>query len=190
MNTLETCTANLHFDLGTFEGFNFRDQSAIERTLTALEVVAWDHDTAGEAEFWPSGDHDGVATVFKGRTSITGPELLDLDRLLTELDSDEVEQFLRIYCAVRIHGLELAELTADQLDEFNLHIFRGTHFFEVRREAGYELFELYHPEAYRVWQTSHCDGLSFSPEDFLDSPCFSVVEVRLGDGVAVLVVPL
>ena len=41
----------LRFDLGTFEGFNFRDQSAIERELTAEEVVNWNHDGDGEAEF-------------------------------------------------------------------------------------------------------------------------------------------
>ena len=38
-------------DLGTFEGFNFRDQAAIMRRLTAEDVVNWDHDGDGEAEF-------------------------------------------------------------------------------------------------------------------------------------------
>jgi len=190
MKPLEPCTKTLRFDLGTFEGFNFRDQSAIERTLSGQEVVRWDHDQEGEAEFWPSGDHAGVATVFKGRTSIRGEELLDLDRVLSELHSDDVEQFLRIFSAVHIHGRELAELTAEQLDELNLHIFRGSRFRDVRRAAAYELFELCYPEAYRVWQSSHCDGLSFNPEDFLDSRCWSVHDVRLHDGVAVLVVPL
>jgi hypothetical protein len=44
-----TCR-NLVFDLGTFEGFNFRSQSVIERVLTAGEVVEWNHDRDGEAE--------------------------------------------------------------------------------------------------------------------------------------------
>ena len=46
--------SELHFDLGTFEGFSFRHDQAIDRNLTAAEVVGWDHDAAGEAEFWPS----------------------------------------------------------------------------------------------------------------------------------------
>ena len=189
-DTATTQTAlTLEHDLGTFEGFNFRDQSAIERTLTGPEVVQWDHDADGEAEFWPSGDLAGVATVFGGRSSITCSELLALDRALTALGGDEPENFLRIHYAVNVHGLALAELTADQLDDLNLHIFRGSSFYDVRREAAYELFELYYPEAYRVWESSHCDGLNFSPEDFLDSPSWSVEEVRLGDEVAVLVVP-
>ena len=81
-------TLSIGFDLGTFEGFNFREQSAIERTLVALEVVAWDHDREGEAEFWPSEDHAGVAVVFVGRSSINGSELVALDRLLEALGGD------------------------------------------------------------------------------------------------------
>ena len=41
-------TSNLN-DLGTFEGFNFREQCAIERILSANEVIEWDHDKKGEA---------------------------------------------------------------------------------------------------------------------------------------------
>jgi len=52
-------------DFGTFEGFNFRDQSAIERNLTAEEVTNRNHDGEGEAEFWASGDHVGVSKVFR-----------------------------------------------------------------------------------------------------------------------------
>src|ERR1043166_7862522 len=81
----------LCFNLGTFEGFNFRTQSAINRTLTAAEVVEWNHDKRGEAEFLPSGDRPEVALVFKGRSSVTGSELLELDRLLHELGGDSVE---------------------------------------------------------------------------------------------------
>ena len=182
-------TQTLDHDLGTFEGFNFRDQSAIERTLTGQEVVQWDHDAEGEAEFWPSGDHTGVATVFKGRTSITYSDLLALDRALTEIGGDNPEDFLRIRYAVNVHGLALADLTVNQLDDLNLYIFLGTSFYDVRREAAYELFEQYYPEAFAAWDTSHCDGLSFSPDDFLDSPCWSVEEVQFGNEVALLVVP-
>jgi hypothetical protein len=42
-------------DIGRFEGFNFRSQCAIHRVLTAEEVLEWNHDADGEAEFWPDG---------------------------------------------------------------------------------------------------------------------------------------
>ena len=71
-----------------FEGFNFRTQSAIQRNLTASEVVEWDHDQKGEAEFWPAGDRPEVGLIFRHRSAVTGAELLELDRLLDELGGD------------------------------------------------------------------------------------------------------
>lgn len=44
---MNTTSTELTYELGTFEGFNFRDQSAIERNVTAQEVVDWDHDRVG-----------------------------------------------------------------------------------------------------------------------------------------------
>jgi len=177
----------LTFDLGTFEGFNFRPQCAIERNLTAAEVVAWDHDLQGEAEFWPAGDEPGVALVFKHRSSVTAGELLALDGLLNELRGDSAVNYLRIHYAVSVLGAGLETLTRTDVEDLSLDIFVGTNFCEVRREAAYELFELYYPEEYRVWEKSHCDGLTFDPDHFLDSPVFSVEEVDLGDQVALLV---
>ncbi len=85
--------------------------------------------------------------------------------------------------------MSLAQVTPEKLDDFFLHIFRGTSFIDVRRAAGYELFEQYYPEAYRVWESTHCDGLRFDPEEFLDSPSWSVEEIRLGDEAVLLIVP-
>ena len=48
-------------DLGTFEGFNHRTQEAIYPNVTAQQLVDWDHDGLGEAEFWHSGDNSGVS---------------------------------------------------------------------------------------------------------------------------------
>ena len=73
-STLTGATIALHFDLGTFEGFNFRLSGAIDRVLTAEEVVNWEHDAHGEAEFWPSGDHPGVALLFKYKTAVIAGE--------------------------------------------------------------------------------------------------------------------
>lgn len=176
-------------DLGTYEAFNFRTQSAVDRILTAAEVVDWDHDGQGEAEFWPSGDRPEVALLFRHRSSVTGSELLALDRLLTELGGDSTVNFLRIHYAVNSRGADLLTLTRDAVEDCPLEILFGTNFIDLRREAAFQLFELYYPEEYRVWEKSLCDGLIFDTDRFLDSPVFCLEEVRLGDQVALLVAP-
>jgi hypothetical protein len=177
----------LHFDLGTFEGFNFRSQSAIHRNLTADQVVGWDHDQKGEAEFWPSGDRPEVAMLFYHRNAVTGSELLALDRLLNELGGDDTHHFMQIHYAVNICGADLAALTRDDVEDHALQVFFGSNFLDVRRSAAFELFELYYPQEYAVWEKSTCDGLIFDTDRFLDSPSFFTEEVRLGDQVALLV---
>jgi hypothetical protein len=177
----------LTLDLGSFEGFNFRSQCAIPRDHTAAEVVRWDHDRQGEAEFWPAGDVPAVALLFKPRSSVTAAELLALDRLLAELSGDLFVNSLRIHYAVNVHGADLATLTRAAVEDLPLDVFIGTNFCDVRREAAYQLFELYYPEEYQVWEKSACDGLTFDPDRFLDSPVFSVEELELGQQVAVLV---
>ena len=188
-DTVAAAETVLQFNLGTFEGFNFRSQSAIDRILTAAEVVEWDHDRQGEAEFWPSGDRREVALIFEHRTSISASELLALDRLLEELGGDSVENFLRIHHALEIGVGDLAGLSREAVEDESLEVFLGSNFTDLRREVAYELFELYYPEAYRAWEQSACDGLIFDTNRFLDSPGLWVEEVRLGDQVALLVAP-
>ena len=187
-----TATKEAHalcHDLGTFEGFNFRNQSAICPNHTANEVVNWDHDKEGEAEFWPSGDNEGVQLVFKGQSSVTYSELLALDKLLDELGGDNDENFLKVYYAVHILNYDLGSLNNRTVDDEAPLIFCGSCFTDVRKEAAYELFELYHPEEYRIWEKSLCDGLIFDTDHFLDSPVFSVDEIQLREKVALLVKP-
>jgi len=87
-NTISVEEVTTSFDLGTFEGFSFRSQSAIPKNLDADGVLNWDHDRQGEAEFWPAGDNAGVALIFEHQSSVTGSELKELDRLLSELGDD------------------------------------------------------------------------------------------------------
>lgn len=189
-NEMETVSANtetLRFDFGTFEGFNFRTQSAIWPNSTAEEVINWDHDQKGEAEFWPSGDEPGVQLVCGHRSNITSSQLIALDQLLHDLDGDSDENFLRVHFAVNVLGYDLCTLSAESLEDESPHIFLGSSLMDVRKEAAFELFELYHPDEYRVWEKSTCDGLTFDEDRFLDSPSFTTEEVRLGDNVALLV---
>ncbi len=175
------------FDLGTFEGFNFRDDSAIERLLTADEIVEWDHDGDGEAEFWPSGDNSGVYLLFKSQSSVTGEEISLLIRLLGELGGDSVENFLKLHHARSDLGWELGSITREMIEDLSVYIFQGETFLDARREAAFELFETFYPDAYRAWQESSCDGLVFDPERFLNSPGWSVTEAQIGDSRAVII---
>jgi hypothetical protein len=40
---------------------------------------------------------------------------------------------------------------------------------------------LYYPELYKLWEQTPCDGLTFDPRDFLESPSFTLDEVTLSD---------
>ena len=179
----------LKHDLGTFEGFNFRDQAALDRNLTADEVLDWDHDGAGEAEFWPAGDHPGVASVFDRKSAVTGSELEALDDLLRQLGQDDTETFLRIRYAVHDRGLDLTDLTAAEVEDAPLYLYRGTNFCDLYREAGYDLFEAYYPDLYALWEKTPCDGLHFDPVAFLESPGFTLAEVTLAGEKWLLVHP-
>ena len=179
---------SLVFDLGTFEGFSFRHQCAIERILSAAEVVEWDHDRDGEAEFWPSGDHEGVALAFKGKSSVTGAEILALDGLLESLGGENEANFVRIYYAVNVCGFDLEKLDAATIEEDNLLLFFGEWFHDVREKAAFELFELYWPELYAMYDTNTCDGLIFDVDRLLDSPSFYVEELHLSENRAALLV--
>jgi hypothetical protein len=178
-DTVNSTFFSLCYDLGTFEGFNFRTQSAIEQNLTAEEVVNWDHDKEGEAEFWPAGDNDGVAAVFSGKSSITCSELIALDNLLQELGDDSILNYLRIRYVTSVYGNDLSTLTREQVEDACIDVFIGTNFCDLRREAAYQLFELYYPDEYQIWEKSQCDGLIFDSDRFLDSPCWSVEETTM-----------
>ena len=186
----DTCTTGdpkIVFDLGTFEGFNFRTQSAVVRPLTAAEVIGWDHDRQGEAEFWPTGDRAEVALIFKIKGTVTGPDLLELNRLLSEMRGDSVENFLMIHYVLNTCGAALEGLSRDAVEGANLEIFLGSNFGDLREEAAWSLFKVYYGEEYDFWERSHCEGLVFDVDRFLDSSGFSVEEVNLGNQKALLI---
>jgi hypothetical protein len=182
-------TNALAHDLGTFEGFSFRHQTAIFPNQNAESVVSWNHDLKGEAEFWPSGDHEGVALVFSGRNSVAGAELIHLDHLLSELGNDSVETYVRLHYLTSFQGESLGDLTAETVDDLCCHIFASTSFLDLRKEAALELFEVYYPEDYAVWEKSRCDGLIFDHDLFLDAPVFHTVEITMGDYRLLMVCP-
>ena len=177
-NNLET-NYELENDLGDFEGFNFRSQSAIMKNQSAEEVVNWDHDKLGEAEFWPSGEHSGVMLVFNSQSSVCSSEILALDSLISEL-GDKIESYIKIAWMLE-QGNCITKLTSEEITDEPLYIFSATSFIDTYKEAAYELFEAYYPEEYRIWERSTCPGLYFDHERFLSGPEFSTSEFSAGD---------
>lgn len=180
-------TRKLKYELGTFEGFNHREQTAIYPNQTGDQVVSWDHNTKGEAEFWPSGDCPDVSLLFQSESYVSGGELLHLDQLLCDLGNDNVETYLRIFHVARNQGICFEQVTFETVEDSSAQFFTGTSFIDLRREAAFDLFELYYPEEYTIWEKSTCDGLIFDEDRFLDSPVFSTHEITIGEIKALIV---
>ena len=169
------------FDLGRFDGFNFKWKTAIRRLLTAVGVVSWDHDQDGETAFWPSGSHPGMNLLFQRKGTVNALELIAQDRVLGELGGDALENFVRIHHAVTIRGKKLLELSADPMREARPQLFLGDCFYDLRKDAAYALFEACHPEAFQLWNEPPCEGFYFDTDIFLDSLDLVVEELTLGD---------
>ena len=176
-------------DLGTFEGFNHRTQSAIFPNVTADELVSWDHDRLGEAEFWHSGDKPGISEILDSN-NVSASDVLALDQLLSEL-GDDIQTLAKLLYHIKHHGYSLHQIEPREIEDCPASYFiQDVSFVDLRRTAAYELFELYYPEEYRVWEKSTCDGLSFDVDHFLDSPAFSTAEFKIGEERILVVEPL
>lgn len=176
-------------DLGTFEGFNHKTQEAIFPNVTAREMIDWDHDRNGEAEFWHSGDIPAIARILDSN-DVLPKDVVALDRLLSDL-GDDTATLAKIIYLTEDNGHRLQELDAETVEDSPVTIFNdNVSFIDLRRTAAYELFELYYPEEFQVWDKSTCDGLIFDPDRFLDSPCFSTAEYQIGEEKIFVVEPL
>lgn len=164
-------------ELGMFEGFNFRSQSAIERLLTAEDVLNWDHDAEGEAEFWPDGSNPFVQKLLPG-TACTAAELREVARIFEELENSPHDLVKAIY--LRDQGESLEEIGRQSIDDSFLYVFGPGAFIDLEREAAYELFETFWPDTYKIWEGSSVPGLSFDTEDFIAQ--FPTLELRLPEG--------
>jgi len=143
------------------------------------EVVDWDYDAQGEAEFWPSGEHQGVALVFRSSSAVAASEIVALDELLSDL-SEEDESYVSIAHMLSMGEL-LGGLSADAIQDAGLHIFSDSSFYNAKKSAAFELFETFWPEEYQAWEQSSVPGLDFDWEHFLDGPEFSAEEYQLDE---------
>lgn len=173
-------------DLGMFEGFNFRNQAAIPKLLTAQEVINWDHDKQGEAEFWPHNNNELAATVFKtlGGKEVTANEIILVDKLL-ELEEYELVQVL---AAVDDQGLhycreKLEDNALELLDDYCFYHHSQTKeaFKSIKEESAWAYMEEHLPETYKILTEAHIPGLSFDPFEFFEDCCIRYFEVKIDD---------
>ncbi len=166
-------THEIENDLGYFEGFNFRSQSAIEQILSAEDVVNWDHDTRGEAEFWPEGSNVFVRLL--SPRECTASDLIEIDRIFSELGEDEHQLCKAVYLK-ETHGLDLRDITREAVEDACLYVYGIGYFSDLEKEAAWDLFEQLYPEAYKLAESWTIPGLHFDPEQFLQS--FSTYAVK------------
>lgn len=169
------------YDIGKFEGFNFREQSAIENILTAQEVLDWDHDGDGEAEFWPHGDNPFTSYLLPG-DSCTSAEIREVIRIFDELDGRLDELAKAIY--LRDCGSSLEDITSEAINDACLYVFGPGWFHDLIKDAAFELFELFWPAAYECLQKHSVPGLRFDYDDFIES--FPTLKLKLPDGYLVV----
>lgn len=168
---------NDYSNIGMFEGFNFREQSAIDRLLTPDEVLAWDHDEQGEAEFWPDGSNPFVQKLLN-RNSCSASEVREVMRMFDEVEGSVHDLAKAVYLVDR--GARLEQICRTAIDDSPLYVFGPGWFFELVEEAAYELFETFWPDAYKFWSEHNIPGLRFDFEEFMSS--FSILEIKLAEG--------
>lgn len=169
------------YDIGKFEGFNFREQSAIEHILTAQEVLDWDHDRDGEAEFWPHGCNPFTSYLLPGN-ACSDSDVREVVRIFHETEGRPEELAKAIY--LRDNGTSLEDITSEAINDSCLHVYGPGWFHDLNKQAAYELFELFWPDAYKCWEENSIPGLSFDREDFLES--FPTLQLNLPDGYLVV----
>ena len=164
-------------DLGRFEGFNFREDCAIETTLTADDVINWDHDANGEAEFWPDGSNVFVAKLLPG-TSCTAEEISEVMRIFEELHGLRHDLAKAVY--LRDRGSPLEDISRRAIGGSCLYVFGPGWFVDLEKEAAYKLFELFWPNVYAICEKNTVPGLTFDVEKFMSQ--LSTLEIPLAEG--------
>lgn len=172
----------LNYDLGDFEGFNHEHQRPICPNPTAEQVVNWDHDTQGEAEFWPSGDNTGVKLCLPG-SSVTGSQIVALDNALEDFGGDTPENYAKIAYMIDNLHYAIEDVTESAFKHDCPQVCCGS-----LEEVAHDLFETYYPAAFKVWEEGHCPGLSFDWEDFMRHG-FSTSEYTIDGETFIIVTP-
>ena len=183
-----TNTANpLRYHFGTFKGAYWpTDHCWFENPVSTSEILDWDRDDQGEAEFWPTGDKPEMTVLFDtDNRIIRKEEIQGLANLLDHLGGDSPENYLRIRHATRRLRLSLNELPRQALEMLPLHIFVGATLAKAQDRAVADLSVRYRDIP---WQGPASDPRSFL-DQYRNDPAWGLETVAFGDKVALLVWP-
>ena len=165
----------LNHDFGMFEGYSLARQGAIFPHHRAQDVIDWDQN-ADAVEFWPCGDHEGIALAFYRQTAVSAADLIQLDNLLTAIGNDAIETYARIHWLMTLDGYGLNELTADMVNDLDIYYFVGETDADLSQEAAIQLFGTRFPEQYATWRRD-CPGQRLDTEAFWSA--WTVREIEL-----------
>ena len=121
---------------------------------------------------------------------VTAGDIIALDRLLS-VTGDDILTLAKLIDRIDNHGYSVRQIESQDIDDCpESYFIQDMSFIDLRRTAAHELFELYYPEEFRIWEKSTCDGLIFDAERFLDSPAFSTAEYQIGEERILVVEPI
>jgi hypothetical protein len=173
--------------LGTFKAVYLRDGILVRRTLSVDEVLGWDDEVRGGAEFRPAGDCRALSVLFKGR--VTPFELKRVVNLLDGAGGETQDTLLRIHFWVNVLEGAWKGLTVDWLKRVEVGVFYGASFFELHSAATYEVIEK--PLARWNRTLAHSEiAKGLHGADVMEPTLkFMFDEVDLGDTKALLTLP-
>ncbi len=88
---------------------------------------------------------------------------------------------------IRLQGYDLASLFVQDLDDRPPMFFYGDTMIEARKEAAFELFETFWPDLYKAWNEDSAGILDFDWYAFIDSPIWTIHEVKLNNRAILMV---
>ncbi len=173
---------------GVVAGCEDAERKAFFREMDLSEGRQWDpEDQEGEDELSSVRDMRAMRVLFQGRHALDAKGMETAIQLVQAFDGDDLDSILRLHVLVNIQGMDLEAVTVAAMGDLPLSTFRGENFHDVRREAAFELFQLYWPDLYAIWEKTPMDGLRFDVDAFLDSPSWVTEEVQLGSECVLLV---
>jgi hypothetical protein len=174
---------------GVVEGCEDAERKAFFREMDLSEGRQWDPEGQEDDEFSSVRDMRALRVLFQGRHALDAKGMEAAIQLVEAFDGDDLDSILRLHVLVNIQGMDLDAVTVAAMGDLPLSTFRGENFHDLRREAAFELFQLYWPDLYSILEKTPMDGLRFDVDAFLDSPSWVTEEVQLGSECVLLVMP-
>jgi len=174
-------------DLGNFSGRIWHESGNLSREFSPEEVLEWNQDHDGFAEFYPSGDHEGVSLVFREKASVSTADLVELDHLIDGLRYPPKISCLLIHHLMHKHKVDVANLDCSDIEDSEAVIATGRTFFEAEQMATAKLYDHFPEECPDILH-----GLDSAVRDrellkLLYSPKFVITQARFSNDVGMVV---